>query len=428
MIKTVKLENSAWRIVLTGAALFCLMGIFFFAKWAFANTIALQSVSQSERVNPQEMGEFAINLASSDPQTHYALAVLYDKSFVPDDQLKSLAEYELATSLAPNDFRLWLALGKARERNGDAAGAENALRKTVSLAPNYSQVHWTLGNILLRQGKTAEAFAEIRQAAENDATYASPAVLTAWQTFDGDIPQINQNLGDSSQTRVALAVFAAKQKRFDEAFETWNSLPDTDKKTVFKQNSDELFKLLLEAKKYRTALQIQKQISETASFSVGKISNGDFESNEKTAQKSIFEWQIADGAQPQSGIDASQKHGGSNSFGFVFNSLTGRDFREFSQTVAVEPAKKYIFETFYKTELKTSATLRWEITNAADGKVLAATEAVSANADWTSLGTEFTAPDNSEAVIIRLVREQCKSAVCPISGKVWFDDFNLTGN
>lgn len=428
MIKTVKLETSAWRIILPVAALVCLTGTFFFAKWAFANTIALQAVSQSERVNPQEMVEFAINLASSDPQTHYALAVLYDKSFVPDDRLKSLAEYEQATSLAPNDFRLWLALGKARERSGDAAGAENALRKTVSLAPNYSQVRWTLGNILLRQGKTVEAFAEIRQAAENDVTYATPAVSAAWQTFDGDVSQVKQNLGDSSQAKAALAVFAAKQKRFDEAFEIWNSLPDAEKKIVFKQSSDELFNLLLEAKKYRTALQIQKQINETANFSVGKISNGNFESNEKTAQKSIFEWQIADGAQPQIGVDNQQKHGGNNSFGFVFNSPTGKDFREFSQTVAVESGQKYIFETFYKTELKTSATLRWEITDAVGGKVLAATDAVSANADWTNLKTEFTAPSNSEAVIIRLVREQCKSAVCPISGRVWFDDFNLTGN
>lgn len=425
MIKSIKLETSAWRGILVAAFLVCLTGVYFFAKWSFANTIAVQAGNQTERAAPKEIAGFAVNLASSDPQTHYALAVLYDKSFLPEDQPKSLAEYELATALAPNDFRLWLALGKARERGGDAAGAENALRKALTLAPNYTQVRWTLGNILLRQGKTAEAFAEIRQAAENDLTYANPAVSTAWQTFDGDISQIRQNLGDAPQTKAALAVFLAKQKRFDEAFEIWNSLPDGDKKTVFKQTGEELFKLMLEAKKYRAALQIGRQTSETEKFSVGKISNGDFESNEKTAEKSVFEWHIADGAQPQIGVDTSQKHGGNNSFGFVFNSPDGKDFREFSQTVTVESGKKYVFETFYKAELKTSATLRWEIVDTSDRKVLAATETVSANADWTSLKTEFTAPNNTEAVIIRLAREQCKTATCSISGRIWFDDFSL---
>lgn len=426
-IKSLKLETFALRIILLGAVLVCLIGVYFFAKWSFANTVALQAVNQ-QSVAPKEIGEFAVNLASSDPQTHYALAVLYDKSFLPDDLPKSLAEYELATALSPNDFRLWLALGKAREQNGNASGAENALRKALSLAPNYSQVQWMLGNVLLRQNKTEEAFTTLRKAVEADSNYANPAISTAWQTFDGDISQIKKNLGDSSQTKVALALFLAKQKRFDEAFESWSALSEVEKKDVFKPTGEELFNLMLGAKKYRLALLIQQQLSGTEKIAVGKISNGDFESNEKTAETKDFEWQIADGAQPQIGVDASQKHGGNYSLGFVFNSADGKDFRAVSQIVATESGKKYSFETFYKTELKTSATLRWEIANAVDGKVLATGEAISANADWTNLKTEFTAPQPSEAVIIRLVREQCKTTNCSISGKIWFDDFSLTSN
>lgn len=371
------------------AVLVCLAGIWFFAKWSFANTIAVKSASQTEYAEPTEIGAFAVSLAPSDPQTHYALAASYEKSFLPEDLPKSLAEYETATALAPNDFRLWLALGKARERNGDATGAENALRKALQIAPNYSLVQWSLGNVLLRQNKTDEAFAEIRKAAQNDVNYANPAISTAWQIFDGNVAQIKQNLGDTTQIKTALAAFLLKQK------------------------------------KYRGAVQIFSETIGAEKISVGKISNGGFESNETVAETKDFEWKINDGAQPQIGVDSSQKHGGNNSLGFVFNSPEGKDFRPVSQMVAVEAGKKYVFETFYKADLKTSATLRWEIVNEADGKLLAATGAVAANADWTNLKTEFTAPETAEAIIIRLVREPCKTSVCPITGRIWFDDFAL---
>lgn len=386
--KSIKLENSALRAISLAAILVCLVGVYFTAKWAFANTIALKAEKQTD-ADPIAISEFAVGLAPSDPQTHYTLAALYDKSFLLENQPKSLAEYEAAAALAPNDFRLWLALGKARERNGDVEGAEDAVRRAVKLAPNYSLVQWTLGNILLRQNKTNEAFAEIRKATENDTTYANPAIAAAWQTFNGDLTQIKQNLGDAPQTKTALASFLLKQK------------------------------------KYRGAMQILSELNGAENFAVGKISNSSFESKEKPEETKDFEWQIADGTKPEIGIATLQKRNGNNSLGFVFNSADGKDFRNVSQLVAIESGKKYIFETFYKADLKTSATLRWEIVNESDGKVLATTDAVSANSDWTSLKTEFTAPETSEAVIIRLVRDQCKTTACSISGKIWFDDFGL---
>jgi tetratricopeptide (TPR) repeat protein len=263
------------------------------------------------------------------------------------------------------------------------------MRRAALLAPNYSLVQWSLGNVLLRQNKTEEAFAEIRKAAQNDTNYANPAISTAWQIFDGNLAQIKQNLGETPQIKTALATFLLKQK------------------------------------KYRGAVQIFSETIGTEKIAVGKISNGGFESNETIAEIKDFEWKIGDGSQPQIGVDTAQKHGGNNSLGIVFNSSDGKDFRAVSQLVAVEAGKKYVFETFYKSDLKTSATLRWEIVNESDGKVLAATEAVAANADWTNLKVEFTAPETAEAIIVRLVRDQCKTSACPIAGKIWFDNFAL---
>ncbi len=418
--KSIKLNTITLRLMLLIPAVLCVIIVYSAAKWSFANTISTRAIYK-------EIAEFAVGIAPSDPQTHFAAAILYEKTFLPDDLPKSLAEFEKAVTLSPYDFRLWFELGKARERNGDTEGAEKALRKALELAPNYSQLQWTLGNFLLRQGNEPEAFAQIRKAAEGDRTFANPAITSAWQLFQGDAVRIKSYVGDSPNLKAAFALILAKEKRFDESLEVWSGLPEAARKTDFKANGDEIYKKMLEAKKYRAALRIFTDIAESdeKKFAPGRITNGGFETNINLQNPEVFEWQIAEGVEPQVLVDKVQKHGGEISLVIVFNNKDGKAFRNLSQLVAVESNKKYVFETFYKAELKTSTTVKWEITDASDGKVLASTEAIAAEADWTSLKAEFTAPETTEAVIIRLVRVPCNTTLCPIAGKLWFDDFSL---
>jgi tetratricopeptide (TPR) repeat protein len=419
--KSIKIDTIAKRAVLAAAMLICLLGIVYFMRWCAGNSIALNTIFA-------EAADTAVSLAPDDPQTHYTIAVLSERVFSDENVSKSIAEYERATALTPNDFRTWLALGKAREHGDDAAGAEKALRKALELAPNYSEVRWILGNVLLRRGKTDEAFAELRRAAETSADFASPTVSTAWQMFDGDLEKINRYLGDAPTVKSALVAYLMRAKRFDEAVQIWNTLSADDKRATFRVNSDALFNQLTQAKKYRAALQITTQLNDFSPEkpAVGRIYNGSFEDDVKTSGANFFAWQIQDGAQPQIGVDASQKHGGGHSLTVVFNSVAGRDFRSVSQTIAVESGAKYAFQSFYKSQLKTAATLRWEIADAADGRILAQTAPVDAASDWTNLKTEFVVPANSEAVVVRLAREVCKTTLCPISGRVWFDDLSIS--
>ena len=418
-VKSVQLNSFVRHVILPAAALFCLLLVFFALKWYLANTI-------SARAEQKELAQLAIDLAPQDPQSYYALAVLNEKSFLPEDFSKSLAEFEQAAALSPNDYRLWFALGRARDRAGDSDGAELAMRKASELAPHYALVQWALGNILLRRGKTDEAFAEIRKAVESDPAFANPAISIAWQIFDGDLARISQAVGDSAQAKSLLSAFLAREKRFDEAFQTWNSLSEVEKQKTYGQSSDELLKQLLQAKKFRAALDVQTQMAAPDSEKPvpDKITNAGFEAAVNTGNASGFEWQIAGGAQPAIGVDDKQKTGGNFSLVIAFNSPNGQDFRSVQQTVVVSPNKTYKFEVSARSDLKTSTSVKWEIVDAADGKILAATQAVPGNSDWSKLTATFTAP-SSEAVTLRLARTACSTPVCPISGRVWFDDFKL---
>ena len=173
-------------------------------------------------------------------------------------------------------------------------------------------------------------------------------------------------------------------------------------------------------------MQLKSQIGSenTKKTSVGKITNGGFEQAIDPQKTEIFEWQIAKGNQPKIGIN-EQNHEGEKSLAIVFNSLTGKEFRQISQIVAIESEESYEFEAFYKSKLETSATVKWEIADVLSGKVLASTDAIEKESDWKSLSVRFTTPEDSEGVIIRLVREKCTSADCSIKGTVWLDSVSL---
>jgi hypothetical protein len=45
--------------------------------------------------------------------------------------------------------------------------------------------------------------------------------------------------------------------------------------------------------------------------------------------------------------------------------------------------------------------------------------------DWQPVSFEFTTGPKTEAVLVRIVRVYCAEGVCPIYGKIWYDDFNF---
>jgi predicted Zn-dependent protease len=71
-------------------------------------------------------------------------------------------------NMSPWNYNYPLLLASVRETKGDRAGAEQAMRAALELAPNSTTVHWRLANLLLRQGKLAAALGEFRKATMAD--------------------------------------------------------------------------------------------------------------------------------------------------------------------------------------------------------------------------------------------------------------------
>ncbi|MCW5959827.1 MAG: hypothetical protein KIS76_06660 [Pyrinomonadaceae bacterium] len=418
--KSIPIDSIYGRAILAGLTVLVAVFSVIAAKWSFANSIS----TQAEHI---EVAELAIEMAPDDPQAHYALAVLTERTFLPQELERSLSEFKKAAMLSPHDFRLWIALGKAFERAGDDENAALSFKNAKRLAPNYAQVAWIYGNFLVRTGDTENAFAEIRRAAEADRQYLRPAVATAFQILGGDLAQIRKLFGDSMDLNAMLAASLGGSKKFDEALEIWNSLPESDRRTKYSDEGAALYRQLIDAKHFREALKINNQTAknDNLKFEAQTIYNGGFEADLTLSGAPLFDWNLAGGLQPQVLFDAGQKREGSRSIVFLFNSIDGRDFRGLSQTIVVSPGSSYRLGFSYRSQFKSAATFTWQIVDPA-GELLGESEPIDAESEWEDRTVNFTVPDQTEAVTIRLARAKCPDGICPINGRVWFDNFELS--
>lgn len=416
----IRTNSQSRRAILAIAAVLVVLGMWFGVKWNFANSL-------STRADVKEIADLAVRLAPSDPQTRFAAAAIYRKTFVTQDQDRSLAEYEKVAALAPYNYLSWLELGSARERNGDAQGAEFALRRALDLAPNYANVQWAYGNALLRSGKIDEGFTFISSAATSNPTFSAPAVVTAMEIFDGDTARVREKIAETPAANAALAAHLIRQKRYDEAIAAWGRVPLAVQASQMKDSGSAVGAAFRTANQYRAAAKVLGDLYPpgTERPDAGRIFDGGFESGVKLTGAPDFEWQIAAGAEPQIAISRVQKHGGASSLILVFNSMQASDFRPVSQLTSADPGSVYEFEFYYRSDLKTTSTVRWEIVSPVDSTVIAASEPVAPTSDWTAVKTKFTMPASLDGIVIRLVRDRCPSIVCPINGSLWLDDVSI---
>ncbi|HYO99627.1 MAG TPA: tetratricopeptide repeat protein [Pyrinomonadaceae bacterium] len=424
-ITTVELRASWARVLLIVPLLVAAVGTWYGVRWCIANTMA-------EWLPDIQAAQAAARLAPDDPQAHFTIARLRERSFLPEELPEAARRYEEAARLSPNDFRLFMELGRVRGLIGDARGGEEALRRAVELAPNYPAPRWYLGNLLLRQGRIEEAFAELRRAGDANPQMFRPQMLElSWRFYNGDIQSVLKAAGESAGARGALMDYLINQKRLDDALRLWEKF-DAGERKAQRETGEKLLLRLLEAKRFHEVLTMHRELAVVdgtpTSAERERFTNGGFEAAVGPPGKSPFEWQVTPVAGVQMGLDERVQQEGARSLRLAFSTPGTLDFRNISQLVTVEPQTRYRIAYYVRTEdLKSEATLATEVVDAAQpGSVLAASEPLAiGTADWRAVALDFTTGAETRAVTLRIVSPQCPAATCPIFGKVWYDNFNL---
>src|SRR5215212_10354228 len=94
------------KLLLVVLLLAAVVWSYFVVRWYAGNTLA-ENFDPAE--NNLRVAEMAASLAPDDPLTHWRVAQVRQKLLPLDQQAQSLAEYEKAVSLSPNDYLFWMA-------------------------------------------------------------------------------------------------------------------------------------------------------------------------------------------------------------------------------------------------------------------------------------------------------------------------------
>lgn len=424
-VKTIPLGSSVARLFLIVPLVCAATWGWFSARWYLANVIS-EVVTTADTPNV-DLARMATRWGPEDPFTHWCLGVVTQTQFSATNAQATVQQFEFAVRLSPNDFRYWDELGRALEVSGNPDGAEKALRRSVDLAPNYYYPRWHLGNLLLREGKFAEAFSHLfRAAAANDELW--PQVFNlAWQAYDQDVNRIADDACKQSSVRVRFSIYLVGVKRFDDAVRLWKTLSPWDRSQLVGRGS-ELRQALVSAKQFRAALDITRDIEPDASAisEPEKVVNGGFEGALALPISQFFGWTIGSTGQAEMSIDHSG-HNSTRSLKIVFNATNKLDRVNAYQTLVVEPNTQYHLEYFVRTEKLNSASPPVVmVLDAGDGNLLGASEAVSPGTnDWKKISLDFKTK-SSDGITMVIGRLPCSVGdICPLFGTAWYDDFFL---
>ena len=369
----INVRNPLVKAFLIGLLLAAGIWSYFVVRWYIGNTLA-------EYFNPAEgsldIAHRAVTMAPNDPLTHWRIAQMSQRNLPLDQQAKAVAEYERAVSLSPYDYRYWMTLGTALEQAGEPAKAEEALRRAVALAPSYSYPHWYLGNLLLRNARYDEAFAELQRASVADPELQSQLFNLVWEVYSDDFDAVKKSIGSTPATRASFALYLVNRKLYDEALRMWNTL-STDEKIATKNTGAEMIRALIADYRFHNALEIWNGFSpEKYRAETGRVFDGGFEALVEYGPNTTFGWQISNSNQLQISIDPARNHSGSRSLRMVFQARNDLNGTIVAQLVPVQPNTSYDFECYFSTDkLETGSGPQIQIVDAVSNKELGASTA-----------------------------------------------------
>lgn len=330
---------------------------------------------------------------------------------------------QLAVSLSPQDYRNWLLLASAQEANEETDAALVSLRNAVRLAPEYTEAHWQLANLLLRAEQLDEALPEFHRAVSLDDTKLRQTLDLIFQITEGDINRLTAVVGTGARQRLALAQFLLEREQTDEAIRVFDNVSQQELRQT--QETGQFINSLVAARQFSLARKLWSRVISDRN-EVPLLWNGSFE-EETRPGLGQFDWQIGESQFAWIGIVSGAGRTGARALRIDF---AGRDSTrltdEIRQMLIVQPGTQYRLTCFVRAiDLVTPSGPR-VVVMSAGSELVSSRPLPEGEQDWASVSVDFTAPSDNPAVFVTIHRAPEYSYDKPTSGTVLFDDFALT--
>jgi len=375
----------------------------------------------ASKSNKMSAAQAALRLSPNDPETHYVRGAILESN---GDLAAAVDEYTQAARLRSDDYVLWMALARARELTGNTAEALAAARQGVVLAPNYSQPHWQLGNMLVRSGQLDEGFRELRRAGDSDPRLLPTVIDLAWQLSGGDSEFVKRTIQPQSPDSCkALAEYFKKRGKVTDAIEMFRAAGDTarQERLLFLEE-------LVTARRFNEAAVLwSMDHPEDLQNMISKLHNPGFE-QESSLSDPGFDWRQDNKSGSLSlSLDLDRPKEGRSSLRVDFNGDSDLGPSIISQLILVEPGTQYHLQFAARTEGLVSGGLPYvSVSDAGDGSVLGQTGLFPRQTvGWQDYVLDFKSGENAGAIQLMLRRVACSKSPCPIFGHLWLDNFLL---
>ena len=149
---TISTKTMQGKAVLIAAVIFALVFLWFAVRWQLGSMLSELTVPEQE--NAAEVANMAIDLSPGNPNAYWLAATKQAEVFSEEALNNSVALLEDAVRRSPNDYRLWVELGRGYEQAEKFDQAENAFKQAIYFAPEYAFPHWQYVDFLLRRGRS----------------------------------------------------------------------------------------------------------------------------------------------------------------------------------------------------------------------------------------------------------------------------------
>ncbi|HKQ78063.1 MAG TPA: tetratricopeptide repeat protein [Blastocatellia bacterium] len=399
-------------------------------------------VVPSPRLSLEEQVEWAdtaLNYSPRDPLIRWKHGGVYLKAANEkmDESWRQTAIEELraAARMSPDDYRVWLALGRAIDRGGDISGARAAFERAIDLAPNHFDPRWAFGNYLLRAGDREGSFAQMRLALSNRPS-ALPLIFDyAWGVYRGDGKAIAAALDAPRLARLLRAQLAALliyRGRVGAGMEVWQEIT-----TPSAGDAEKVTEALFNTGNFNKSFEVWNSVeipNRPTPDQDSLLSNGGFEGDLSRGLKTPFlTWQINSVPGAKILQDRKEPRDGRRSLRAGFDVRGNQSFIIASQTVPAKPSTTYRLAFSIRADkLLSLSNPLVEVFDSAyvldqRNRIRAAAPPLpNGDSEWTDYKLEFTTGAQTEAVTVRIARPSCSEPPCPIEGHIWFDEFKLT--
>ena len=421
---TLRITDTKARIIAGMMVVFSLVFAWFGIRWQLGTM--LSELTPPSDPSAKSIGAAALKLAPGDPLSAWLIAVSSRDVFSPERVNSSIFAFEDVVRRSPSDYRWWIELGRIDEQADQPQKAEAAFREAVFLAPSYAYPRWQLGNFLLRQGRSNEAFTELRKTTENNLTYREQVFSLAWDYFDHDPARVEELSADTPDIRASLALFYAARGQAADSLRLWDMLTD-EQKANNPQTARTIAQALTEKKFFQQGLEFSRQVGIDPDAQIDAITNGGFEKPLGSPDDNYYGWN-AERTNKKIDIsgDSSIKHSGNKSLKMNFRTYVKSELSNPWQIVAVKPGGSYTLHFWVRTEnLRSAGMPTVEILDPNDNRLIAASSAVATGTnDWQEYSIDFRSQSGTNGFVVRVGRSYCGEA-CPIVGLLWLDDFEL---